>query len=360
MEDVVIMDLDLKRYAGRRVLVTGDTGFKGSWITLWLSILGAKVTGFALPPEGDGGHFRQLGLDKLIHHVDGDIRDRDALMAVFAEARPEIVFHLAAQALVRRSYADPKTTFDTNVGGAVNVLEAVRDTPSVRSCVYITSDKCYRNKEWIFGYREIDELGGHDPYSASKAAAELVYEAYRASYFADRLNFGIASARAGNVIGGGDWAADRIIPDCIRFLSSGKSIVIRNPRATRPWQHVLDPLHGYMKLGLALLDDPKGFSSSYNFGPDIAGICPVAELVEKVISCWGAGRLVIEEDPLAPKEATLLHLNTDKAQIQLGWTPRWGGEQSIVHTIDWYRSVVVGGESAGKISRHQIQEFMAL
>lgn len=353
------MTLDLNRYAGRRVLVTGDTGFKGSWLALWLHQLGANVTGFALPPEQENGHFRLLGLDTVIHHVDGDIRDADALKAVMAKTKPEMVFHLAAQALVRRSYADPKTTFDTNVGGSVNVLEAVRATDSVRSCVYITSDKCYRNKEWIFGYRENDELGGHDPYSASKAAAELVYETYRASYFAQREGFGIATARAGNVIGGGDWAADRIVPDCIRFLSDGLPILIRNPRATRPWQHVLDPLHGYMKLGLALLDDPARFSGPFNFGPEVGGICPVAELVEKVIAGWGSGRLDIQEDPNAPKEATLLHLNTDKAQIQLGWGPRWGVDESIARTVAWYKAVVAENAAAAQVSRTQIQEFMA-
>ena len=351
---------DLSRFAGRRVLVTGHTGFKGSWLALWLSSLGAKVTGVALAPEQDRGHFRLLGLDKLVTHVECDIRDGATLSKVFAEAEPEIVFHLAAQALVRRSYADPKTTFDTNVGGSVNVLEAVRSTPSIRSCVYITSDKCYRNKEWIFGYRENDELGGHDPYSASKAAAELVYETYRASYFAQRAHFGIAATRAGNVIGGGDWAADRIVPDCIRFLSEDRPIVIRSPRATRPWQHVLDPLHGYMKLGLALLDDPVRFSGPFNFGPDVAGICTVAELVEKVIQGWGSGRLIIEEDPNAPKEATLLHLNTDKAQIMLDWRPRWGVDQSIVHTVQWYKQVVAEGVEAGTASRRQLEEFMAL
>jgi CDP-glucose 4,6-dehydratase len=353
------MSWDLKRFASRRVLVTGDTGFKGSWLALWLSELGAEVTGVALAPEQDRGHFRLLGLDKHIRHIDCDIRDGAALGRIFAEAQPEIVFHLAAQALVRRSYADPKTTFDTNVGGSVNVLEAVRATPSIQACVYITSDKCYRNKEWIFGYRENDELGGHDPYSASKAAAELVYETYRASYFAARDGFGIGAARAGNVIGGGDWAADRIIPDCIRFLSDERPIVIRSPRATRPWQHVLDPLHGYMRLALSLLDDPKRASGPFNFGPDVAGICTVAELVEKVIGGWGSGKLVIEEDPNAPKEATLLHLNTDKAQIMLDWRPRWGVDESIARTVQWYKEVVAGGSDAGLVSRRQIKEFMA-
>ena len=247
MDRVVMRDL-LAAFAGKRVLVTGDTGFKGSWLCMWLHRLGAEVTGFALPPKLDIDHFNLLRLDRVIRHVDGDIRDLPALQRAFEEFQPEILFHLAAQSLVRYSYDEPKLTFDTNVGGSINVLECVRATPSLRAVVYVTSDKCYRNKEWIWGYRENDELGGRDPYSASKAAAELVFSAYVDSYFAQRSALGIASVRAGNVIGGGDWAADRIVPDSIKSLQAHQPILLRNPNATRPWQHVLEPLSGYLVL----------------------------------------------------------------------------------------------------------------
>ncbi len=255
----------LSRYAGKRVFVTGHTGFKGSWLALWLTSLGAKVTGYALAPEGETPFFHELGLEKQIGHRIGDVRDLGALRTAIKDADPEIVFHLAAQALVRRSYADPVDTFTTNITGGLNLLEAVRQSPNVKALVFITSDKCYENKEWVWGYRESDELGGKDPYSASKAAAEIVFRAYRESYFAKRAGFGAATTRAGNVIGGGDWSADRLIPDCIRALRGNGPIVLRNPGATRPWQFVLEPLSGYLDLGLALLDDPARFSRRLEF-----------------------------------------------------------------------------------------------
>lgn len=343
-------------YKGKRVMVTGDTGFKGSWLSLWLTELGADVAGFALAPERPDDHYNLIGLDGKIRHTTGDIRDLAALKAVVSGFKPEILFHIAAQALVRLSYDDPKSTFDTNVGGSVNVLEAVRATPSLRSVVYVTSDKCYRNNEWLWGYRENDALGGHDPYSASKAAAELVFSSYMDSFLSKRENFGAASVRAGNVIGGGDWSPDRIVPDCVRFLKSNRPIVLRNPNATRPWQHVLEPLAGYLLLGARLCEDPKAFSGAWNFGPDNDSIRTVRELSEKIVKVWGAGSVEVAAQSSAPHEATLLHLNCDKARIKLDWRPRWGFDRAIKETIDWYRDLGSGAKAI-EISRRQIREY---
>ena len=319
----VVMREPLSVFKGRRVLVTGDTGFKGSWLCVWLNQLGAEVTGFALPPAQANDHFNLLQLDRVIQHVDGDIRDLPALQRVFAKLQPEFLFHLAAQSLVRYSYDEPKLTFDTNIGGSVNILECVRATPSLRAAIYVTSDKCYRNKEWVWGYRENDELGGRDPYSASKAAAELVFSAYVDAYFAQRNALGIASVRAGNVIGGGDWAADRIVPDSIKSLQQGRPIVLRNPQSTRPWQHVLEPLSGYLALASKLYSTGHEFSGSWNFGPRVESTRTVRDLAEKIVACWGQGSIEVAQQQGAPHEAGLLHLNCDKAIQQLGWTPRW-------------------------------------
>ena len=273
----LVTDPYLAVFRGKRVLVTGHTGFKGSWLTLILCALGAEVMGYALPPDYEGSHFNRLGLERSIRDVRADIRDSDRLLAEMLAFRPEFVFHLAAQALVRPSYVEPKTTFDVNVGGGVNLLEAVRQCDTVRALVFITSDKCYENLEWIWGYRESDAMGGHDPYSASKGAVELIFFSYLRSFFANRPNFGAASARAGNVIGGGDWAANRIVPDCIRALQSGKSISIRSPRATRPWQHVLEPLSGYLKLASCLYQQGHAFDGAWNFGPQVGAVRTVLD-----------------------------------------------------------------------------------
>ena len=254
-------------YKDKTVLLTGATGFKGSWMALWLYEMGANVIDYSLAPLTDEDHFNLLKLENKITHIQGDILDLNKLTDVFNKYNPEIVFHLAAQALVRLSYDNPKLTFDTNVAGSVNVLEAIRASDSVRSFVYVTSDKAYKNKEWTWGYRENDELGGHDPYSASKAAAEIVFSSYNDSFFSKKADIGVGTVRAGNVIGGGDWALDRIIPDCIRSLRANKPIVIRNPHATRPWQHVLEPLSGYLLLGMKLYQDPDNYSGAWNFGP---------------------------------------------------------------------------------------------
>ncbi|MGE5373193.1 MAG: CDP-glucose 4,6-dehydratase [Solirubrobacterales bacterium] len=344
-------------FKGKRVLVTGHTGFKGSWLAFWLHELGAKVAGYALAPERENDHFHLLGLADKIHHVESDIRDEQALIKLFADFQPEIVIHLAAQALVRQSYQEPKHTFDTNIGGSVNLLEAVRATSSVRSLVYITSDKAYKNKEWIWGYRENDELGGRDPYSASKAAAELVFQSYLDSFLGAREGFGAASARAGNVIGGGDWSPDRIVPDTIQSLVNGRPVELRNPSATRPWQHVLEPLSGYLTLAARLYEQPKQFQGSWNFGPEGSGMHTVKDLAEQIITNWGSGTLEVRPDPNAPHEAGLLHLNCDKARYELNWRPRWGFERTVAETAAWYRDVSLG-KQAETITRVQINAYM--
>lgn len=353
----VVKDRNLTVFKGKRVLVTGDTGFKGSWLAMVLRELGADVVGFSLPPTQQENHFNLLELDKIIHHIDGDIRDLDSVMKVFQDFKPEFLFHLAAQPLVRLSYDQPKITFDTNVGGSVNILEAIRCTDSLRSVIYVTTDKCYKNKEWIWGYRENDELGGRDPYSASKAAAELVFSAYMDSFLHKRENFGAASVRAGNVIGGGDWAQDRIVPDSIKALRSGLPIVMRNPVATRPWQHVLEPLMGYLMLAEKLYHEPKDYSGAWNFGPKVESIQTVRILAEKIISHWGQGEIRIDSSDDAPHEANLLQLNCDKAHQILKWSPKWDFERTILETMRWYKDSSKG-ISAKSITQSQIKEYM--
>ena len=351
------MNAGLEHFRKKRVLITGDTGFKGSWMAYWLHYLGAEVYGFALPPEREYDHYAALGLENLIHHQDGDVREFDGIHEFMKKIRPEFVFHLAAQPLVRKSHNEPKLTFDTNVGGTVNVLEAVRHTLSVKVLVTITSDKCYRNKEWCWGYRENDELGGKDPYSASKAATELIYSAYQDSFFCDRAEFGAASVRAGNVIGGGDWSTDRIVPDCIRALQQHQPIELRNPHATRPWQHVLEPLSGYLLLASRLYDHPEQFRGSYNFGPENREMHTVQDMAKELISVWGAGEITVTRKENDPPEAGLLHLNCDKAHQMLGWYPRWDFEKTVEQTATWYKSVQ-DGESAESVTRRQIIEYM--
>lgn len=338
------------------MLVTGDTGFKGSWLSLWLHDLGADVFGLALPPDTAVSHFDQLGLRTMIDHTDGDIRDAGVVRQVMERARPDVVIHLAAQPIVRRSYRDPKETFDTNVAGGVNLLEAVRGSSSVQALVFATSDKCYRNRETNVGYVESDELGGHDPYSASKAAAEIVFSSYNDSFFTHREGFGAASARAGNVIGGGDWAEDRIVPDCIRSLTTGTEIVIRSPRATRPWQHVLEPLSGYLVLAAALLDKPSETRGAWNFGPSDRSIHTVLEVVEHAITQWGAGSVRVENADSRLHEAGLLNLDCKKAHDRLGWKPRWGFEKTLQQTIGWYKDQHAG-IPAIDITRRHIDQY---
>ncbi|MEI6756604.1 MAG: CDP-glucose 4,6-dehydratase [Chlorobium sp.] len=343
-------------FSGKKVLITGHTGFKGSWLAFLLHEIGATVMGFALPPATPVNHFDLLKLDSKIQHVAGDIRDASLIAEVLKDFQPEYVFHLAAQALVRPSYDDPVATFSTNVIGSVNLLDAVRQCDSVRSLVYITSDKCYENVEWIWGYRENDQLGGRDPYSASKAAAEIAFSSYARSFFEQRPLLGAATARAGNVIGGGDWAIDRIIPDCIRAIYSDETVLLRNPGATRPWQHVLEPLSGYLLLASRLYQAPKQWGGSWNFGPSTNEIRTVKNVAEVIVAHIGSGRVEVVESPIQLHEARLLQLNCDKAHQLLGWYPRWHVDKTLEATALWYKSFMDGG-NAEAITRTQIHEF---
>ena len=349
-------------YQGKRVLITGHTGFKGSWLAEWLLSLGAVVTGFALPPPTKSSLFNELGLGGRLLHIEGDIRDFVAVKAAVQSSRPDFVFHLAAQPLVRLSYSQPVETYATNVMGTVNILEAIRLASRPCVVVAITTDKCYENKEWVHSYREDDPMGGHDPYSSSKGAAELVIASYRRSYFSSANSpVKLASARAGNVIGGGDWALDRIVPDCIRALASGATIPVRNKIATRPWQHVLEPLSGYLWLGACLHNSQlSAFSSqlpsAFNFGPSLASNRTVAELVQKILKHW-PGKWDDQSDPLALHEAQLLNLATDKAHHFLGWSPAWGFEETIAQTVHWYREAQSGTHDINSFTSGQITAY---
>jgi CDP-glucose 4,6-dehydratase len=344
-------------YKNKKVFVTGHTGFKGSWLSAWLLKLGATVTGYALPPAYQESHFDLLGLKSKLRHIEGDLRDLEALTRAMAESKPDIVFHLGAQALVRESYRDPKTTFDTNVGGAVNVCEAVGKVESIRTLVFITSDKCYRNVNWEWGYRETDVLGGRDPYSASKGCAEIVFSAYWASFLSKSGRVNAASTRAGNVIGGGDWAKDRLIPDCIRALRNNQAIEIRNPDATRPWQHVLEPLGAYLHLGQKLAE-PNGaeFCKGWNFGPNNSANKTVGEVVNDVIRLWGGGELVVKRDPNAPHEDHWLQLNCDRAYEYLRWKPTWNYSESVPESVRWYRQYQ-DGHDVPELTNAQIDKY---
>ncbi|MBI5141412.1 MAG: CDP-glucose 4,6-dehydratase [Nitrospirae bacterium] len=343
-------------FSGKKILVTGHTGFKGSWLAFLLHEAGAEVMGFALPPSTEVNHFDLLELGGKIQNVAGDIRDASLISTILHEFQPDYVFHLAAQALVRASYEDAVTTFSTNVVGSVNLLDAVRKCESVRSLVYITSDKCYENVEWIWGYRENDQLGGRDPYSASKAAAEIAFSSYARSFFDQRPLLGAASTRAGNVIGGGDWAVDRIIPDCIRAIEAGEPVRLRNPYATRPWQHVLEPLSGYLLLAARLYENPKQWGGAWNFGPSTSEVRTVKNVAEAIVSYIGRGRVEVVESQTQVHEARLLQLNCDKAHQLLGWHPRWHVDKTLEATALWYKTVMDGG-NAEAITRSQIHDY---
>ncbi|MCB4790681.1 MAG: CDP-glucose 4,6-dehydratase [Elusimicrobia bacterium] len=324
-------------YKNRTVLVTGDTGFKGSWLTIWLLSLGANVVGFALPPKTKNDNYVICGLNKKITHIDGDIRDYQILSKVFSRYRPDVVFHLAAQPLVLDSYKDPLYTFQANVLGTANLLESVRHTKSVKAVVNITSDKCYENHEWIYGYREIDPMGGKDPYSASKGAAEIITSSYMRSFFYQEHTSNIASVRAGNVIGGGDWANNRIFPDCMRALLKNKPVIVRNPESVRPWQHVLEPLSGYIALGSLLYTDKKKYSGAWNFGPLSKNMVSVRQFVEEIIRQWGSGKYIIEKKTSTNSEAGLLNLDISKALSKLNWYPVLDFKQAVKFSIDEYK-----------------------
>jgi CDP-glucose 4,6-dehydratase len=352
VESVVI---DRGFWTGRRVFLSGHTGFKGAWMALLLRYLGAKVFGFALPPENREGLFTVVGLEHELVHREGDLRDLTAVEAAMAEAKPEVVIHMAAQSLVRRSYGDPVGTFATNTLGTVHVLESVRRTPSVKAVVIVTSDKCYENRGWVWGYRETDSLGGHDPYSSSKGCAELVVQSYRRSFFHTPESPRIASARAGNVIGGGDWAEDRIVPDAMRAFMRGVSLKVRNSGAVRPWQHVLDPVVAYLVLVERLWAGEDGVAEAWNFGPATSGHVSVGAIAEALARLWGLGAHWEEygDEPL--HEAPYLALDCGKALTKLGWRPLLELEDALKLTVDWYRAFQNNADMRG-ITLAQIEQ----
>ena len=354
MEDMEIKKDPLSIYKDKIVLVTGHTGFKGAWLSIWLNELGAKVIGFSLPEWQNDYLFTKSGLSGRVVDERGDITDLKRLSEVLARNKPEFVFHLAAQPLVRDSYLDPVRTFDVNVLGTVNVLECIRKNACVRSGVMITTDKCYKNKVEKKDYRENDELGGHDPYSTSKAAAELAIDSYRKSFFSASQKL-VASARAGNNIGGGDFSKDRIIPDCIRALNRNKPVNIRNPKSTRPWQHVLEPLYGYLLLGSRLLCGEKKFAEAWNFGPDKRSAIPVSKVASLVIKNWGGGKWTDVHNPNGLHESEWLSLDISKAGKRLKWKPRWSIEKAIQKTVQWYRDA--DNENAYNLCAGQIKEY---
>ncbi len=347
-------------WRGKRVFVTGHTGFKGSWLSLWLQHLGARVVGYALAPPTNPSLFELARVGEGMTSLRADIRDVSTLSAAIAEHRPEIVFHMAAQPLVRLSYKQPVETYATNVMGTVHLLEAVRQVGGVRAVVNVTSDKCYENREWVWGYRENERMGGHDPYSSSKGCAELVTAAFRHSYFspANHAKHGVAlaSARAGNVIGGGDWAADRLIPDIMRAFLGGDEVVIRNPRAIRPWQHVLDSLSGYLMLAERLCSDGADFVEAWNFGPDESDARPVIWVMEKIAAAWGRpGAWKVDEGD-HHHEATYLKLDSSKAKARLGWRPRWSLERALHAASEWYMAYQAG-KDVSQLTVNQIRQY---
>jgi len=349
---------NLEFFKSKKILITGHTGFKGSWLTLWLTEMGANVIGYSLEPPTEPSMFDALNLKERIIHVIGDVRDEEKLKKTFKTHRPELVFHLAAQPLVRYSYIAPKYTYEVNVIGTINLLEAVRETDTVKAVVVVTSDKCYENKEWIYGYRETDPVGGYDPYSSSKGCAELVVSAYRRSYF-ENLGIALSSVRAGNVIGGGDWQADRLVPDCIRALSKGETIKIRNPDAIRPWQYVLEPLSGYLLLASKMLERTNKFEGAWNFGPPDADILTVEELVNKVLKYWGGGSYRVTENKDELHEARLLKLDSSMARFLLGWRFKYDVERAVKETVEWYKNYYSGltGKELCEFSVKQIKEY---
>ena len=355
------LELNVDFWAGRRVLVTGHTGFKGSWLLLMLQAFGADVHGLALDPPTKPNLFDLLGLAETCGHNIGDIRDPARVDAVFAAVDPEIVIHMAAQPLVRLSYDDPVGTYATNVMGTVHVLEACRRAARLRAAVVVTTDKCYQNNGWVWGYRENDRLGGADPYSNSKAACELVVDAYRQSFFAKASSgrpAGLASARAGNVIGGGDFALDRLVPDAMRAFAAGQPLMIRNPLSVRPWQHVLEPLAGYLRLAQNLSDNPAA-ATGWNFGPRPEESAPVERVVDTLAALWGEGAAWVQDQAEHPHEAATLKLDSTKAAVELGWQQRLPLEEALTLTSDWYRCHHTGG-AIEALTRRQVETYLGM
>jgi CDP-glucose 4,6-dehydratase len=349
-------------WKGRRVFLTGHTGFKGGWLSLWLASRGARIRGYALDPSTTPNLFTAASVAGVLDDIRGDVRDFQKLEASMKEFGPEVVFHLAAQPLVRRSYTDPIGTISTNILGTAHVMEAIRNTSSVRAVVGITSDKCYQNQEWAWPYREVDTLGGYDPYSASKACAEIVSAAYRSSYFpVDKLHehhVALATARAGNVIGGGDWSGDRLIPDLIRGFQAKQPVLIRRPNSIRPWQHVLEPLNGYIMLAERLLEKQTEFASSFNFGPS-DDPWPVERIANKLVELWGDGATWTRDSDPSLHEDHYLRLDASRARTELGWRPRLGIERALEWTVNWYRGLQQGADM-GRVTQAQIAAFEQL
>ena len=351
------MALDRAFWAGRRVFVTGHTGFKGSWLLLMLDALGAKVTGYSLAPPTDPSLFDMLGLDGLCDHHIGDIRDLATMEAVLAQAAPEVVIHMAAQPLVRASYVTPVETYATNLMGTINLMDACRRVPSVKTIVVVTTDKCYENLGFARGYDERDRMGGYDPYSNSKACAELAVAAYRDSFMREG-GIGLASARAGNVIGGGDFAEDRLVPDAARAFSNGENLSIRNPLAIRPWQHVLEPLYGYLLLAERTQADAAAFAQGWNFGPAVADAASVETVVDHLAAMWGDGARWVQDPGSHPHEAATLMLDCTKAETELGWVPQFTLEQALQLSVDWYRCWHNKGD-VGALCKEHVNQYLS-
>lgn len=353
------MDIFSNVYKNKRILVTGHTGFKGSWLSLWLTAMGAEVAGFSKYLPSEPCHYDVINLESHIKNYTGDIRNIDDITGVFNDFQPEVVFHLAAQSIVFTAYDDPKLTFDTNLGGTVNVLENLKNNDSIKAGIIITSDKCYENDGREEGYQEEDRLGGADPYSASKACAEVAFSSYFRSFFNKENTANIASARAGNVIGGGDWASSRVVPDCARAWSAEEELIVRKPEATRPWQHVLEPLSGYLWLGASVINSPQNcIGQSFNFGPDSSDVKSVRELVDLLAHYWGKGSWKHVPDDQNKKEATLLQLSCKKAQQYLQWKPIFNFDETVKHTALWYKHYYDDAKNIYELSMDQITDYV--
>jgi CDP-glucose 4,6-dehydratase len=352
--------IDKRFWKDKRVFITGHTGFKGSWLCLWLHALGAKITGYALAPPTDPSLFELCRMDRLVHSVTGDVRSRESLTNALEATQPEIIIHMAAQALVRESYKNPVETYSVNIMGTVNLFESVRKSRTVRTMINVTTDKCYENREWCWGYRENEPVGGYDPYSSSKACSELVTSCYRDSFFNPKdyetHGVAVATARAGNVIGGGDWAADRLVPDCLRAFLKGEKISIRNPRSIRPWQHVLEPLNGYLLLAQRLYEKGSEYAEAWNFGPHEADARTVEWVVKRLCDQWGRNASYEIDKGAHLHESYSLKLDCSKARERLGWRPRWNVEQALDKVIEWVRDYRAGKDVAS-VCRHQIEEY---